>query len=193
MDVSRETEIMEVSPNINEPLKFKIRKVRKNNNIKFNKQIENIANLPNYETVTRIPEESNKKYNTLEAKVFVECIEKTYEETIKWKKNLFKLPTGQSGKKIIKELTEWLDEFNSGGEMKFIAIKTFMILPNLLMQKPSKTSKAKEHSEKLEERFRLWKEGKIEELIRDGKNVQKNMVTSKNQNQLKTYREPLPN
>ena len=45
------------------------------------------------------------------------------------RKNLFKLPTGKAGKEFIKELTHWLEIFNSKHQLKFIAIKVFMILP----------------------------------------------------------------
>ena len=34
-----------------------------------------------------------------------------------------------------------------------------MLIPNLLLQKPSKQSKAKEYNGKLVERFQLWKNG----------------------------------
>ena len=62
---------------------------------------------------------------------------------ILWKKNLFKVASGKSEKNFILEL----------------ALKVLMVLLALLLQKPSKTSKAKDHRNKLEIRFQLWKDG----------------------------------
>ena len=43
-------------------------------------------------------------------------------------------------------------------------------MPNLLLQKPSKISKLKEHQLSLERRLELWKNGESEELL---KSIQK--------------------
>ena len=53
-----------------------------------------------------------------------------------------------------------------------------MILPNLLLQKPSATSKAKEHNKILTDRLQLWSEGKIRELLLDCKQIQKKLKSS---------------
>ena len=57
-----------------------------------------------------------------------------------------------------------------------------MILPVLLLQKPSKTSKSKEHNIKLEYRLRLWKAGNIDDLIREGRAIQQKLQISKRNN-----------
>ena len=80
---------------------------------------------------------------------------------ILWKKNLFKVPSGKSGKNFILELAKWLEHYNTKSNYQNIALKVFMALPALLLQKPSKTSKAKDHRNKLEIRFQLWKDGNI--------------------------------
>ena len=80
---------------------------------------------------------------------------------ILWKKNLFKVPSGKSEKNFILELTKWLEHYNTKSNYQNIALKVFMALPALLLQKPSKTSKAKDHRNKLEIRFQLWKDGNI--------------------------------
>ena len=54
-----------------------------------------------------------------------------------------------------------------------------MLLPSLLLQKPSKESKAKEHFEKLKERLNLWYEGKIEKLLSEGRTIQRRLLSSK--------------
>ena len=67
-----------------------------------------------------------------------------------------------------------LDHYNAKSDYQNIALKVFMILPALL-QKPSKTSKAKDHSNKLEIRFQFWKDGNILDLLREGRTIQERL------------------
>ena len=60
-----------------------------------------------------------------------------------------------------------------------------MLVPNLLLQKPSKQSKANEHNGKLVERFQLWKNGDITSLIKEGRTIQKRIIINN-----KTLSEP---
>ena len=58
----------------------------------------------------------------------------------------------------------------------------FIVLPSLILQKPFKNSKAKNHCLKLEERMKLLLEGSIlEDIIKDCKLFQCRLVTSKRQ------------
>ena len=54
-----------------------------------------------------------------------------------------------------------------------------MVLPSLLLQKPSATSKTKDHIDNLSKRLALWKEGKLDELISEGKVIQKRLTSGK--------------
>ena len=56
--------------------------------------------------------------------------------------------------------------------MKSISLKALMSMPCLLLQKPSKTSKAKDHLSALERRLVLWKNGEIEELVHEVETIQ---------------------
>ena len=56
-----------------------------------------------------------------------------------------------------------------------------MILPTIMLQKPSARSKAKEHSVALERRLKLWKSGDIDQLIREIRYIQKSFTSSKKQ------------
>ena len=53
-----------------------------------------------------------------------------------------------------------------------------MILPALLLQKPSKNSKAKEHLARLEERMQLWSEGHLNELLQEGRKIQQRLLVN---------------
>ena len=54
-----------------------------------------------------------------------------------------------------------------------------MVLLSLLLQKPSATSKTKDHIENLTKHS--WKVGKIYELLAEGKVIQKRLTSGKTQ------------
>ena len=51
-------------------------------------------------------------------------------------------------------------------------MKAVHIMPALLLQKPSKTSKSRDHVKALERRLDLWHEGKIRELLEEAETLQ---------------------
>ena len=54
-------------------------------------------------------------------------------------------------------------------------MKAAIVLPNLLLQKPRKRSKIKEHTQCLERRLRSWSSGKLEELLKEGRALQQGL------------------
>ena len=104
-------------------------------------------------------------------------INDAYETTVHWQKNHFMIPSGKAGKEFITELSSWLNKFSNDTPFQSIALKVYMILPSLLLQKPSRKSKDKQHSAKLSQRLTLWKEGKIDIyiLLREGKAIQRQL------------------
>ena len=70
------------------------------------------------------------------------------------------VPTGATGKKFIDEISRLLNLWTNNTPLKNIALKAIHFMPPLLLQKPSKTLKAKDHLKALERRLRLWEEGK---------------------------------
>ena len=138
----------------------------------INKKIE--ANIPDYANVDLVP---NKPYNGIDGLTFAGLITNIYEDTLKWRKNLFQVPSGKCGKDFIKLLIEWFDNFVVGNTFQGLSLKVIMIIPNLLLQKPSATSKSKEHSKALEGRLKKWSEGKIQELWKDCHVVQNKLTT----------------
>ena len=64
-------------------------------------------------------------------------------------------------------------------ELAPIALKVYHTLPSLLLQKPSKNSKAKEHLRNLEERLVLWKSGNINTLLDEGRVIQQRLTAGK--------------
>ena len=131
------------------------------------------ANLPAYTSMPTVP---NQDYNNVDKTRFAITINAIFEDTLHWKKNLFLVPTGKSGKEYVKLETEWLKKFNTGSSFQYLALKVFNILPNMLLQKPSATSKTRDHVKVLTERLQLWSEGKFSELWRDNRVIQKKLT-----------------
>ena len=65
-------------------------------------------------------------------------------------------PTGRVGKDYIDEITRLLNAWIQDSVMKHITLKVIMVMQSLILQKPSRNSKAKDHSETLWQRMILW-------------------------------------
>ena len=128
---------------------------------------EVVPNLPSYFESTK----PRFSYHDIPGETFANLINDLCNEIVTWKKNLFKLPTGNAAKAFIKELSLWLERFNRKTEHHSIALKVYIILPVLMLQKPSKTSKSQEYCKKLEDRLAAWKDGKTNELIQECRTV----------------------
>ena len=68
-------------------------------------------------------------------------------------------------------------------EQDSIAMKALMVLPTLLLQKTSFTSKSKDNVETLKRRFNQWKDGQIEKLLVEGKTIQERLFKDSAKNQ----------
>ena len=89
---------------------------------------------------------------------FVDNVNYAYDQIGCYRKNLFNVPSGTVGKEFVKELTFWLSQLNSAGSnLNSIALKCFMILPALILQKPHAKSKTREHVICMKRRLDLWK------------------------------------
>ena len=100
------------------------------------------------------------------------CISDTYDEVTRWRKNLFMLPRGKAGTDFLKELTRLLYLFIDITKWARIALALVHIFGPLMLQKPSKRSKAKDNAIYLEKRLQLWSEGKIKELLAEAQEIQ---------------------
>ena len=116
------------------------------------------------------------KWGDIDGKTFTERVELIYEKVVYWKKNLFLLRTGKSGKLYIDENVKLLNSWVEGTTLHNIAFKAIMIMPNLLLQKPSKNSKAKDHLTALERTMQRWLKGNLMQLSHEGETIQKNLT-----------------
>ena len=110
---------------------------------------------------------------------FCGTISSIYEEIKFWNKNLFSVPSGNASKHFIELLNYWLDQYNKDTPLSNIALKVFMVLPNLILQKPSKSSKVNQHIKLMNERMEKFECGNIEEIFREGKTIQHKLCNGK--------------
>ena len=101
-----------------------------------------------------------------------------YDNIVQLRKKTFQASFWECSQNFIRELTSWLEDFNRVSEHKSIALKVCIILPSLLLQKPPRDSKAKDHSKKLEERLSTWKGGKIMDFVKEGRIIQERVRSS---------------
>ena len=142
-----------------------------------NNLLQDDSNLPNIEIFPRIA--SNKIFRSLKHDYFSKRMEATYNEIVQFRKNLFTVPSGSAGKEFIKELTFWIKQFNENTELNGIALKVYMLLPTLILQKPSAKSKAKDHMKAVERRLQMWRDGEIDSLLEEVRFIQKKFCSSK--------------
>ena len=110
-------------------------------------------NLPDYDVLPS--ETKNKTWGSISYACFCNTVNDVYDEIVHYRRNIFNVLSGRAWKSFIEELTFWIKQFNSDSDLNSIALKAFMVLPTLILQKPSATSKSKEHSEAIERRLAL--------------------------------------
>ena len=114
-----------------------------------------------------------------EATDIITDIEKAYEETTKWRKNVFKLPSGLTGKHFTQELSRLYTSYAQKSPQECIALKAAAIITPLLLQQPSGKPSYKKNKENLERRLALWHAGDINKLRLECETIQKQLVSSK--------------
>ena len=96
-----------------------------------------------------------------------------YEQVVHWRSNLFHLPKGITASKFVLELSQLFNIFPSGSRGGDIALMSVMLLPSLVLQRPYKRSKPKDHIACLEHRLPLWGTADgVHQLIKEGKSIQ---------------------
>ena len=76
-----------------------------------------------------------------------------YNMVVHWRKSLFLLPSRSTGKRFIEEMKRLINSWTLRSEQDTIAMKALMVLPTLLLQKTSFTSKSKDNVETLKRRL----------------------------------------
>ena len=123
---------------------------------------------------------ANASWGELKGKKLDDAVSSAFLEVARWRRNLFKLPTGKAGQEFIEELTKILNHFADGTVFEPIALTLATIMFPLLLQKPSASSKTKDHVRYLEKRLILWKQGKLSDLLTECRAIQGKFSQKKN-------------
>ena len=112
-------------------------------------------------------------------KEFVRNVRAAYSESVHWRRNIFSVPSGKSGKEFVRELAGLFKAYANGSALESIALTAAMLLPRLLLQRPHQTSKSKEHMQCLERRLASWRAGDIDTLLTEGRTIQGRLLRNK--------------
>lgn len=90
---------------------------------------------------------------------------------------------GNAGNSIVSELARLYKAYAEGSALECVALKATSIMPSLLLQRPHRKSKTKDHIACLTRRMALWREGEIYSLLVEGKTLQQRLpqVTARQQ------------
>ena len=120
------------------------------------------------------------KWGDYDNKSFEKNLHVIYEKIVYWRRNLFLLPTGKAGTQYIDETSRLMNAWLHHSPLKDVAFKAIMIMPSILLQKPKKDSKTKDHIAALERRLKLWQFGNLIELFKEAETIQKGLKSSTN-------------
>ena len=110
---------------------------------------------------------------------FTDDLNIAYKQIVFWRQNLFLLPSGKYGKKFIREITRVINCWVDDTALKSVALKPIMVMPALLLQKTSQTSKLKDLVAALSHGLDLWEQGNLKELLFEGQSIQSQLKRSK--------------
>ena len=127
--------------------------------------------LPPYPQV----HESSFTWGNVDGNMFTHLITCCYNEVVHWKRNLFKIPSGKAGIAYIKETSRLIRAYADSSALEAVALKAAMVMPHLLLQKSHRTSKTKDHIAQLHRRLKTWTEGDINQLLLEGRTIQKQL------------------
>ena len=138
----------------------------------------NCANC-HQETLTVHEKLEKANWGDLKGQKLKEAVNSAYLEVVRWRRNLFDVPTGKVGQDFIDEVITLINHFNDGTAFEPIALTLVALIFPLLLQKPSANSKTKDHVRYLEKRLIQWKKGELEDLLHEGMAVQKRFSSKK--------------
>jgi len=116
--------------------------------------------LPPTSHLTPLPEHASMStprfmWGKLTGSDFANSLHAIHAEVVHWRRNCFSVPFGKAGKDFVKELSMLYSAYGSASALESVALMAAIVLPILLLQKPSRTSKTKQHIALLERRLGL--------------------------------------
>jgi hypothetical protein len=119
------------------------------------------------------------KWGLRDAYDFIKDVERAYEIITKWRKNIFKLPSGHSGKHFTQALSKLFAAYGERSPLESISLKAAAIITPLLLQQPLGKPTYRDNVNHLSRRPQLWEEGNIKELLKEGGTIQAQLAASK--------------
>ena len=105
------------------------------------------------------------------AEVFTPMMEAAYQEVMHWRPNLFVPPVGNAANDLVSEMTRLITNFVEKTAFERIALTAFFLLPHLVLQLPASRRAAAKRKAMLR-RMEMWRAGKIEDLLEEGRAIQ---------------------
>ena len=142
--------------------KFKLHSGLKRHQKNWAKRTHEVDINPSETTSVNISQQyltSRFKWGNYKEPEFAKMLNTVYDKVVFWRQNIFLLPSGRSGKLYTEETTRLINSWTHNSPLQDVAFKAIMVMSNLLLQKPSRNSKSKDHLEAMERRLHLWKEG----------------------------------
>ena len=140
------------------------------------KMDESRPNLPEFEVHPNAPRGNWKTSQMTNEDVGSE-IQNAYENIVYFRQNLMPPPSGGPLKDFMNEQIFWLKQINEPtSPLNAMALKAFMVLADLLLQKPSRNSKAKDNANALKRRLQEWKDGNVSKLLKEAQHIQEKLV-----------------
>ena len=115
------------------------------------------------------------KWRSCDGTNFQESILKAYNKIVHWHCNLFQIPSEKAWKLVVKELTHLFEAYAEATTLDSVAITAATVLPSLILQKPHCSSKKKEHIKCIERCMQLWKDGNLDDLLKEGQTIQQHL------------------
>ena len=125
-----------------------------------------------FPSFVKIAENSNFVWGDVDGNSFTSLLDQVYNEIVHWRRNIFPLPTGRSGKLFVSELSRLFNAYYPGSNLEGIALKAAMCLPILILQKPFFKSKSSDHVQCIERRLKFWLCGDLSALLEEGRSIQ---------------------
>ena len=104
-------------------------------------------------------------------------MENAYKEVMHWRPNLFVPPVGNAANDLVTEMTRLITNFVEKTGLERIALTAFFLLPHLVLQLPA-SRRATAKRKAMTRRMEKWQEGKIEDLLEEGRAIQARLTTS---------------
>ena len=108
-----------------------------------NNNIEAAAVSNDTSNQQQLSENSTNPWGQQNQEVLADKINSIYEEIVFWRMNLFDLPNSAAGKSFVRESTRLIENWTDMSEISGIALKALMVMPALLLQKPTRKSSSK--------------------------------------------------